>query len=51
MFSRHAKGHSFLLRPILAMVHHSVTLYICPHALQKPNQSVCAFGLTSWGFM
>ena len=26
-------------------------LYICPHALQKPNQSVCAFGLTSWGFM
>ena len=36
MFSRHAKGHSFLLRPILAMVHHSVTLYICPHALQKP---------------
>ena len=22
--------------------HHSATLYICPHALQKPNQSVCA---------
>ena len=23
----------------------------CAPPLQKPSQSVCAFGLTSWGFM
>ena len=31
--------------------HQRGTLYICPHALQKPSQSVCACGLTSWGFI
>ena len=31
--------------------HQRGTLYICPHALQKPSQSLCACGLTSWGFI
>ena len=35
----------------LDQLHQRGTLYICPHALQKPNQSVCACGLTSWGFI
>ena len=35
----------------LRRLHQCGTLYIYPHALQKPSQSVCAFGLTSWGFM
>ena len=24
---------------------------VCAPPLQKPGQSVCAYGLTSWGFM
>ena len=31
--------------------HQGGTLYICPPALQKPSRSVCAYGLTSRGFM
>ena len=37
--------------PFLAMGHQSGTLYTRSHALQKPSQSVCAFGLISWSFM
>ena len=51
MFSRHAKQHALLRTRFLRQFHQGGTLYICPHALQKPSQSVCAFGLTSWGFM
>ena len=51
MFSRHAKRHALLRTRFLRQFHQGGTLYICPHALQKPSQSVCAFGLTSWGFM
>ena len=51
MFSRHAKRHAVLRARFLQQFHQGGTLYICPHALQKPSQSVCAFGLTSWGFM
>ncbi len=51
MFSRHAKRHALLRTRFLRQFYQGGTLYICPHALQKPSQSVCAFGLTSWGFM
>ena len=51
MLSRHAKRHSCFCVRFLRWCHQRGTLYICPHALQKPNQSVCAYGLTSWGFM
>ena len=51
MFSRHAKRHALLHTRFLRQFHQGGTLYICPHALQKPSQSVCAFSLTSWSFM
>ena len=38
-------------RPFPQQLHQGGTLYIYSHALQKPGQSVCAFGVTSWGFM
>ena len=51
MFSRRAKRHGCFCVRFRRWRHQRGALKICPHALQKPSQSLCACGLTSWGFM
>ena len=52
MFSRYRKRTYTAFTPVSCsgFIKEAHCTY-CPHALQKPSQSVCAFGLTSWGFM